>query len=381
MKFYEFDEKEKRVDIFSERWYRHPETGKFYRSVTTILGVIDKGYQYDEWLKNNGHNAEIIVDRAGRFGTDFHKLVERFLKGETVSYADIAYQDEKTATSLWERFNIFFRFWQEYKEKHTVKIIDTELITYSEEYEYAGTIDLTCMVDVCIPLGKGSKHGDMELKYCLRSIEKNVRNVGKIFLVGQKPAFLNDQIIHIAQPFVSGNPAQNIAMNVLAACKCWGLSERFQLWNDDYFATGEIDAANYPNFYKCDLSETLAKNRTDYRKHVHATIEVLKRQGHETLNFDVHYPSTFEKSKMIEVIEGNNFSKPFGLILKSLYFNTTGEAGILRKDCKEMKVKSLSDWRKTASDTELFSCFDSCIDQAFKDFLQETFPNKSSFEN
>lgn len=236
------------------------------------------------------------------------------------------------------------------------------------------------MIDLVIPLGKGSKWQDNELRYCLRSIEKNVRNVGKIFLVGEKPAFLNDQIIHIRQPFVSGNPAQNIAMNVLAACKLPLLSEQFQLWNDDYFATGEIDAATYPNFYKCDLSETLAKNRTDYRKHVHATIEVLKRQGYSTLNFDVHYPSTFEKSKMIEVIEGNNFSKPFGLILKSLYFNTTGEAGTLRRDCKQMHVKSLADWRKLATETELFSCFDSCIDKDFKDFLQETFPDKSSFE-
>jgi hypothetical protein len=147
MKFYEFDEKEKKVDIFSERWYRHPESGKFYRSVTTILGIIDKGYQFEEWLKNNGHNAEIIVDRAGRFGTDFHKLVERFLKGETISYMDIAYQDERTSTMLWERFNIWFRFWKEFTSKNTVKIIDTEYITYSEEDEYAGTIDLTCLVN------------------------------------------------------------------------------------------------------------------------------------------------------------------------------------------------------------------------------------------
>ena len=76
MKFYSFREDEKKVDIFNERFYRHPETGKFYRNVTTILGIISKGYNYDEWLKNNGHNAEIIVDRAGKFGTEFHKLVE-----------------------------------------------------------------------------------------------------------------------------------------------------------------------------------------------------------------------------------------------------------------------------------------------------------------
>lgn len=147
MKFYEFNENEKRVDIFNERWYRHPETGKFYRSVTTILGIIDKGYAYDEWLKNNGHNAEIITDRAGRFGTDFHKLVERFLKGETINYIDLPTFDERTSTALWERFNIWFSFWKEFTSKNKVQIIDVEYITYSEEYEYAGTVDLTCLVN------------------------------------------------------------------------------------------------------------------------------------------------------------------------------------------------------------------------------------------
>lgn len=147
MRFYEFNTTEKRVDIFNERWYRHPETKKFYRSVTTILGIIDKGYNYDEWLKNNGHNAEILVDRAGKFGTDFHKLVENFLNGETVSYEQITYQDERTATALWERFSLWFDFWKEFTTKNKVQILETEFITYSEEFEYAGTIDLMCTVN------------------------------------------------------------------------------------------------------------------------------------------------------------------------------------------------------------------------------------------
>jgi len=149
LKFYEFREDEKRVDIFSERWYRHPETGKFYRNVTTILGIIDKGYNYDEWLKNNGHNAEIIVDRAGKFGTEFHGLVQRFLGGETVKYADQLYLGDRTATELWERFNLWIEFWKELNEKYKVeyKPQGIEYVTFSEKHEYAGTIDFVCRLD------------------------------------------------------------------------------------------------------------------------------------------------------------------------------------------------------------------------------------------
>jgi hypothetical protein len=149
MKFYEFKEDDKRVDIFNERWYRHPETGKFYRNVTTILGIVSKGYNYDEWLKNNGHNAEIIMDRAGRFGTEFHKLVELFLHGETVKYYDLTFLGDKTATDLWERFNLWIDFWKELNKKYKVeyKPQGIEYITYSEKHGYAGTIDLVCRLD------------------------------------------------------------------------------------------------------------------------------------------------------------------------------------------------------------------------------------------
>lgn len=148
MKFYEFDENQKKVDIFNERWYRHPD-GKFYRNVTTILGVVSKGYSYDEWLKNVGHNAEIILDRAGTFGSTFHQMVEKFLLGGTVSYYDYRNLGEATSTSLWERFSTWHGFWLELNREHevTYKPEGVEYVVYSDKYEYAGTVDFICKVD------------------------------------------------------------------------------------------------------------------------------------------------------------------------------------------------------------------------------------------
>jgi len=149
MKFYEFKEDEKKIDVFSERWYKHPKTGKFFRNVTTILGIIDKGYAYDEWLKNVSHNAEIIVDRAGTFGTTFHNIVELFLQGNEINYFDYKEMGDRVSTELWERFNLWFNFWQEMNSKYkiTYKPEGIEYITYSDEFEYAGTVDLICRMD------------------------------------------------------------------------------------------------------------------------------------------------------------------------------------------------------------------------------------------
>ena len=139
MRFYQFSDKEKRVDIYNERFYPRLIDGKtrYYRNVTTILGIIDKGYAFNEWLKNVGHNAEIIVDRAGRFGTDFHQLCELFLRKEKVKYTSII-GDQVYMTSLWERFNIWLDFYKEVKPVPK----EIEFIVYSDKYEYAGTSDL-----------------------------------------------------------------------------------------------------------------------------------------------------------------------------------------------------------------------------------------------
>ena len=165
MKFYEFREDEKRVDIYNERFYKIGD--KFYRNVTTILGIIDKGYNYNEWLKQTSYNSEIIVDRAGKFGTAFHELVQRYLLGEKVSYYDNKFLGDQTATALWERFNLWMDFWNEFNTDHDVyyKPTGVEYICHSDEYEYAGTIDLACVIDgthTIIDWKTGNYVGDKE---------------------------------------------------------------------------------------------------------------------------------------------------------------------------------------------------------------------------
>lgn len=237
------------------------------------------------------------------------------------------------------------------------------------------------MTDLVIPLGKGSKHANFELRYCLRSIEKHLTNYGRLFIVGEFPDFLNSEAIHISQPFVSGNPARNIAMNLLEACRDERLSERFMYLNDDYFFTAPVDTATYPTYHKGELSNTIRHNVTDYRKHVNTTIKHLQELGLPTFDYDVHYATIFEKSKLADLIERTNFYRSFGLILKSLYFNTYPTEAVQRTDCKQMQIKTLEQWQAYARTTEVFSIADTCINPTFKQFMAETFPEKSKWEN
>jgi len=202
MKFYEIQDKENRIDVFNERWYKNGE--KFYRNVTTILGIIDKGYNFDEWLKNNGHNAELITDRAGRFGTNLHKLIQRFLTGESVSYYDNQAEGDRVSTALWERFNIWLDFWRELNKDHKVGYApehDCEQIGYCEEYKYAGTLDFIADIDGIVTLfdwKSGNYLGNQEKLQMIAYMHmKEITKAKLIWLPAKKPNKKGYRIIDV----------------------------------------------------------------------------------------------------------------------------------------------------------------------------------------
>ena len=94
------------------------------------------------WLKDVGHNADLIMRRAGKEGTQVHEAIETLLDGEELHWMD-DYGNAKYNEKVWEMINKFVDFWTTYKPE----LISTEEFVYSDEYRYAGTADLVCKLD------------------------------------------------------------------------------------------------------------------------------------------------------------------------------------------------------------------------------------------
>ena len=75
------------INFLDSRFYK-TENGDYYPSVTTILGFYPKNKFFESWLKDVGHNSDIIVRRASEEGTQVHDAIERFLKGEEIIWVD-----------------------------------------------------------------------------------------------------------------------------------------------------------------------------------------------------------------------------------------------------------------------------------------------------
>jgi hypothetical protein len=72
----------KTVSFLDNRYYKRSED-LYYPSVTTYLDYMPKNKFFQEWVKDVGHNADIILERAAREGNQVHSAVEELVLGNT----------------------------------------------------------------------------------------------------------------------------------------------------------------------------------------------------------------------------------------------------------------------------------------------------------
>ena len=131
----------KQINFLDRRVYKRSE-GVYYPSVTTILQYMPKNKFFESWLKDVGHNADLIMRRAGKQGTQVHEAAEKLVLGEEVSWMD-DYGNAKYSQIVWEMILKFYDFWTTYKPE----LISTEDFVFSDEHKYAGTADLVVKMD------------------------------------------------------------------------------------------------------------------------------------------------------------------------------------------------------------------------------------------
>lgn len=125
---------ENKITVLDKRYYVKDE--KYYPSVTTILSIYPKGTYYEDWIKSNGFNSEIIAAKAADEGSQVHKAAEEFIKGKEIQWLD-ANGTAQYSLSVWKMILKFAEFWNRYKPK----LIATEYHLFSDEHKFAGTAD------------------------------------------------------------------------------------------------------------------------------------------------------------------------------------------------------------------------------------------------
>jgi hypothetical protein len=144
------------VTIADERWYFKPSTNesgvpefKAVPSVTWICGSYPKGIQFYKWLADKGWDeAEAIKSAAGDKGSKVHQAIDDIFSGKEVRM-DSKFlnkstgQEEELTLEECDCILSFKAWFDEVKPEP----IAWEHVVFSDKYNYAGTIDLICLIN------------------------------------------------------------------------------------------------------------------------------------------------------------------------------------------------------------------------------------------
>jgi len=131
----------KQINFLDRRVYKRGE-GVYYPSVTTILQYMPKNKFFETWMKDVGHNADLIMRKAGKEGTQVHEAAEDLVEGKEVSWMD-DYGRAKYSQLVWEMILRFADFWK----THKPELISSEQFVWSDEHKFAGTADIVCKMN------------------------------------------------------------------------------------------------------------------------------------------------------------------------------------------------------------------------------------------
>lgn len=236
------------------------------------------------------------------------------------------------------------------------------------------------MTSIVIPLGTGSKWGDKELRYTLRSVEKHLSGYGEVFIIGECPAWLQN-VIHI--PATDGDKTyekeRNIFNKIMIACADERVTDDFLFMNDDHFLLQDYSAYKFPYYAHGFLSDYLSR-QDQYQNTLKNTLEHFG----DHLYFDIHCPIVYNKSAFRVINELWTWPDKWGYCIKTLYCLFIAGANGLKAECvPDLKISDAfpsSKIKELIASRPWFSMNNRAREGGMLAVLQELYPNKSKFE-
>lgn len=211
---------------------------------------------------------------------------------------------------------------------------------------------------------------NIELLFCLRSIEKSLKGYRNIVIIGDLPNWINtDKVIHY--PFAKSEPkAANIADRLLFAANQRDITANFIHFTDDVMVLNPIDVSEINTYHKGEIEE---KQKGSYGMLLVNSKKIFAEKKLSVLNFDTHYPFPFNKTKLKKAYQFFNYkSEPLGILTRSMYGNFNKIKSQEVEDCKTNNPNNVINLGFISTKDD--------ISVNVLRYLSEKFKEKSSFE-
>ena len=248
------------------------------------------------------------------------------------------------------------------------------------------------MVDILYIVGKGfSEWNNNELRYSLRSIAKYGKNVGRIFICGYIPGFVNRETVNCLHLRDEGtNKHYNIMRAIEYAVANSDIGPRFLLSSDDHYYVQPTDFDKYPVYWRGKELPVQQEGNRWYDITLHSTREILDAFALPAFFYAWHgntyFNRTLFESRRFELIRRLAQTMPEACEPSCLMLNywrvvspdTMPEHEKI-KDGKVNTANTIEEIEQMAECKHVLSTTDA-VGPAMKLWLQQKFPKKSKYE-
>jgi len=181
--------------------------------------------------------------------------------------------------------------------------------------------------DLVYPLGKGTAWQNNEIRYSIRSFVKHFKDLDKIYIIGERPDFLdysNERLIHIPmEDEFNRNKDGNLIKKVLRACTENNISENFIRASDDQVILKDVTIEDFEPKYITNLvgDNFSFKNANRWKKRLERTKNLLQEGGFTTFHYESHYPMLYNRASFEDIFMNLELTNTEGVTINTFYFN------------------------------------------------------------
>ena len=149
-----------------------------------------------------------------------------------------------------------------------------------------------------------SRANDLEIRYSLRSLAQHLPFIRKVWIFGDRPAFLSSDtslIEHVPHEYAarldrSPVPVRNTFKMLFLSSLIGDLTAGYLWMCDDYVLLEPLTAADVQrNRYVEDMDDVPVRGAGLWKEAMWRTYELLKRLGYPVFNFEAHCPTYLRK--------------------------------------------------------------------------------------
>lgn len=228
-----------------------------------------------------------------------------------------------------------------------------------------------------------------ELKYSLRSLEKNCDFIFKVWIVGDAPSWLSKEVnvIALQQRFV--DPACDVASKLKAVIDHPDVGDNFVWMNDDIYFINPVGLEDIQILKVMGLISNRKADATDiWRLNLNRTYQKLVELDKSLWNYSTHLPCYYNKQLLLELFELLNLEEePY--LIATLYHNyhfghripytldDRTDSVKIGSYCSDFNMERMKEFFKKK---KFFNHSVAGFNDKVKEILKKTFPRKSKFE-